>query len=120
MPKKVLIVDDDPHIVEYLTTVFADAGYATCSAPDGAAGFETLVREKPDLITLDLEMPEDAGPKFYRKMSKEPGFEETPVIVVSGLAKPHMSIKKAVAVVSKPFEPTELIALAQEHIGEPG
>ena len=119
MPKKIMIVDDDSHIVDYLSTVFSDAGYATCSALDGSTGFELLKEEKPDLITLDLEMPEDAGPKFFRNMSKTDEFKETPVIVVSGLAKPHMAIKKAVAVVSKPFDPEELIALAREHIGAP-
>ena len=51
MVKKILVVDDDPVIVKYLTTLFADNGYETCSASDGVKAFEMLKSEKPDLIT---------------------------------------------------------------------
>jgi len=56
--KKILIVDDDPNIIDYLTTLFEDNGYSTFSAHDVKEGLEIAKREIPDLITLDLEMPE--------------------------------------------------------------
>lgn len=111
MAKKILIIDDDPVIVKYLTTLFEDNGYETCTASDGVKAYETAKKEKPDLITLDLEMPEEWGTRFYRKMTKDPEIKDTPVIVVSGMASRHLSIKKAVAYVSKPFDPEKLIGI---------
>ena len=55
--KKILIVDDDPNIIDYLTTLFEDNGYSTFSARDVKEGLEIAKKETPDLITLDLEMP---------------------------------------------------------------
>ncbi len=118
-PKKIMVVDDDPDIVEYLVTVFADRGYATCSAGGGVEATEVLLRENPDLITLDLEMPEEWGPRFYKRFSRMPEYRNLPVIVISGLPGIHRAIPKAVATVSKPFDPEEVLRLAEGAIGEP-
>lgn len=109
MAYKIMIVDDDPHIVKYMVDIFSDNGYATCSASDGSEALEVLKREKPDLVTLDLEMPNEWGPRFYRKMSKDKDFRGTPVIVVSGLAGIHLAIPGAVASFKKPFDPNQLL-----------
>ena len=85
MAKKIMIVDDDPNIVTYLTDFFGDNGYDTCSASDGPEALEVVKEEKPDLITLDLQMPEEWGPRFYRKLTKEKELKNIPVIVISGL-----------------------------------
>lgn len=118
MPHKVLVIDDDPYIVKYLIDILTDNGYATCSASNGAEGIEVLKREKPDLVTLDLEMPEEWGPRFYRKMAKEPGFEDTPVIVISGLPGIHLAIKNAVASLKKPFDPNALLEIIKKALAE--
>ena len=109
MAYKILIVDDDPYIVKYMIDILTDNGYATCSASDGTEAFEILKREKPDLVTLDLEMPSEWGPRFYRKMSKEAEFKNTPVIVISGLSGIHLAIQSAVASFKKPFDPNKLL-----------
>lgn len=109
MAYKILIVDDDPHIVKYMVDILSDNGYATCSASDGSEALEVLKREKPDLVTLDLEMPQEWGPRFYRKMSRDKEFKGTPVIVVSGLAGIHLAIPGAVASFKKPFDPNQLL-----------
>ena len=93
MAKKIMVVDDDAVIVKYLTKVLSDHGYETCSAADGKAAMDVLKREKPDLITLDLEMPEEWGPRFYRKYSKLAEFKDLPVIVISGLPGRHLALK---------------------------
>lgn len=118
MAKKIMIVDDDPVIVKYLENVFKDNGYDTCTAGDGNKAYDVLLAEKPDLITLDLEMPEEWGPRFYRKMSKKEEYKDTPVIVVSGLASRHLSIKNVVAHFAKPFDPEKLIEAVKGAIGE--
>lgn len=117
MAKKIMIVDDDPNIVSYLKEVFEDEGYETCSASDGSEALEVVQNEKPDLITLDLEMPDEWGPKFFRNLSKTPEFKHIPVIVVSGLAGNKYAIPKAVASFSKPFDRAGLLKAVKEQIG---
>ena len=119
MAKKIMVVDDDPDIVEYLVSIFKDHGYATCSAPDGESAMAVLERERPDLITLDLEMPEEWGPRFYRKFNQKPEFKDLPVVVISGLPGIHLAIRKAVATVNKPFEPAVVLDIVERAIGKP-
>jgi DNA-binding response OmpR family regulator len=117
MTKKIMVVDDDPNIVQYITAILEDAGYETCSASDGSDAFELLKKEMPDLITLDLDMPEEWGTRFYRRYSKRDEYKDIPVIVVSGLSGINHAINSAVAVVRKPFEPDELLGIIRKTIG---
>jgi CheY-like chemotaxis protein len=116
MPKKILIIDDDPVIVKYLQAVFSDNGYLTCTASSTMEGLDVVRKEKPDLITLDLQMPGEWGPRFYRKMRKEPDLKDIPVIVISGIDGDH-AIKGAVAFVSKPFDPEKIVGIVKNTIG---
>lgn len=116
MAKKILVIDDDPIIVKYLVTLLQDNGYDTCSAGGGVEAFEVLQQEKPDLITLDLDMPDEWGPRFYRRLSKHPELKATPVVVISGLAGRH-AIKNAVAFLNKPFDPDKLLGILKSTIG---
>ena len=118
MGKKILILDDDFIIVEFLKDLFEDNGYATCQAYNAEEGFELLKKERPDLITLDLDMPKITGPLFYVKYRKIPELKDIPVIVISGLHAPHRSIKKAVAAIEKPINKEELLRIVRETIGE--
>jgi DNA-binding response OmpR family regulator len=114
--KKILIVDDDPHVVDFLTTLFEDNGYATFSARNSQEGLDIAMREVPDLITLDLEMPGEWGPRFYRKMSQSAGLKNIPVIVISGCSGIEHAIGKAVASLTKPFDRDELLAIVKESL----
>jgi CheY-like chemotaxis protein len=116
MPKKILIIDDDPVVVKYLSAVFSDNGYATCSATSSTEGLEVVKAEKPDLICLDLQMPGEWGPRFYRKLRKDKQFRNLPIIVVSGIDGDH-AIKDAVAFVKKPFDPEKLVGIIKNTIG---
>jgi CheY-like chemotaxis protein len=116
MPKKILIIDDDPVVVKYLEAVFSDNGYATCSASSTMEGLAVVKMEKPDLITLDLQMPGEWGPRFYRKLRQDPELRETPVIVISGIDGDH-AIKDAIAYVRKPFDPEKLVGIVKNTIG---
>ncbi len=118
MTKKIMIVDDDPVIVKYLENIFKNSGYQTCVATDGSKGMEIVKKENPDLITLDLEMPEEWGPRFYRKLSKEKPFKNIPVIVISGLSGNQYAIHKAVASLTKPFDRDVLLKIVKDTIGE--
>ena len=118
MAKKIMVVDDDPQIVSYLVTLLGDNGYETCSASDGETAMDVLQRERPDCITLDLEMPNEWGPRFYRKYSQKEAFKNTPVIVISGLDGHDQSIRKAVAAIRKPFEPEAVLTAVKKACGE--
>ena len=117
MEKKILVMDDEPTVVDYLVDLFEDNGYATCKAYDAAEGFEVLKKEKPDLITLDLDMPGVKGPLFYRRYTQMDEFKDIPVIVISGLHVPHRAIKKAVAALEKPIDKDELLTIVKDTIG---
>jgi CheY-like chemotaxis protein len=83
--KKVLVVDDEPHVVTYLETLLRDNGYATIAAADGKEGMEKLRRERPDLVCLDITMPVESGIRFYRDLKEDPELRSTPVIVVTAV-----------------------------------
>jgi CheY-like chemotaxis protein len=116
MPKKILIIDDDPVIVKYLQAVFSDNGYATCTATSSMEGLEMVRREKPDLITLDIQLPGEWGPRFYRKLRQDKDLKDTPVIVISGMDGDH-AVKDAITFVKKPFDPEKLIGIVKNTIG---
>jgi CheY-like chemotaxis protein len=118
MAKTVLIVDDDPVVIKYLENIFQDNGYETVTASSGSEGEDVLKGVKPDLITLDLQMPEEWGPRFYRKLTKNKDHRDIPVIVISGLTGIKYSIPKAAGYISKPFEPDELLKLVRDTLGE--
>jgi len=117
MAKKIMVVDDDPVIVKYIVTLLQDNGYATCTAADGLEAYHMLKHEQPDLIALDLEMPEEWGTKFYRRLTKDEKFSSIPVVVISGLPGRHLSIKKAVGYLAKPFDPGQLLDIIKKTIG---
>ena len=83
--KKILIVDDEDDILEYLSTLFQDNGYETITARDGEEGLELVKKENPDLVTLDITMPEKSGVRFYREVKEDAEFQKIPVIIVTGV-----------------------------------
>lgn len=117
MAKKIMIVDDELHMVRYLESIFQDNGYETCAASNGKQAMDVLESEKPDLITLDLQMPHMRGTKFYMSIRKDEAFNEIPVVVISGLAAPYKAIPKAVAALSKPFDVDELLEVVKKNVG---
>lgn len=116
MSKKVLIVDDEADVRRYITTILKKGGYETITAEDGAAALAIAQREKPDLVILDLQMPNQSGTDFYRKISKDKDLDAIPVIVVSGLAGRHLAVKKPVAVFDKPIDPDEFLATVEKTL----
>jgi len=117
MPKKILIIDDDPVVLKYLENLFWDNGYETYTAANGIEGREKVDQCKPDLITLDLQMPEQWGTRFYRELTKTKACRDIPIIVISGLSGSKYSLPKASGYLSKPFEAEELLKMVRDHIG---
>jgi CheY-like chemotaxis protein len=83
--RKVLVIDDEPHVVTYLETLLQDHGYATLSAGNGREAMEKTRQEKPDLICLDITMPEQSGIRYYRDLKEDPELKAIPVLVVTAV-----------------------------------
>lgn len=115
--KKILIVDDEPDMVAGLQAFLEDNGYETCSAFNGKEGIEVLKKKKPDLVTLDLMMPNDTGTRFYRNMTKNKEFKGVPVIIISGLPGRHLAASHPFAVFEKPIDRDKLLATIKQAIG---
>lgn len=97
MAKKILIVDDEPDMVAFLATLLEDNGYETVSAADGEEALEKVKTERPDLISLDLLMPNKTGIKMFRELRKDDELKDIPVVMVTGFGKddvPQMDFKK--------------------------
>jgi len=83
--QKVLIVEDESNIVTYLEMLLHDAGFETATASNGKKGLEAVKQERPDLITLDISMPETSGTRFYKEIKTDPELASIPVVIVTGI-----------------------------------
>jgi len=117
MSKKILIIEDEEDIRNYLKVLLEKEGYETITASDGVEGLEVAKRETPDLITLDLQMPKDTGTDFYRKMHRDEKLAGVPIIIISGVPGRHLAVKKPVAVFDKPIDKDQLLEAVRGAIG---
>ena len=84
--KKILIIDDEADLITYLTTFFNDNGFETISANNGKEGVQKAIEEKPDIITLDISMPEESGVRALRDLQENQVTKNIPVIIVTGVS----------------------------------
>jgi len=120
--KKILVVDDEPHVVTYLETLLQDNGYETVSASNGKEGMEKVKEDRPDLVCLDISMPEESGIRFYRNVKEDSELSVIPVVIVTAVTgeggdpepfKRFISTRKQVpppeAFLSKPIDKQEFL-----------
>ncbi len=86
-PPKVLIVDDERDIVEYLTAVLEDAGFRAAGLNGTEGALEWIESERPDAVLLDVMMPGHTGLSLYRAMREGAATREIPVVIISGYAR---------------------------------
>ncbi len=84
--KSILIVDDEPDVCAYLKAFFEDNGFTVFTATNGKEGFEIARRQKPDLITLDISMPEESGVRMYRDLQAAQDTDAIPVVIITGIS----------------------------------
>ena len=111
--KKVLIVDDEIHIVQVVAIKLRNNGFDVITAENGQEALDAAISEKPDLIITDFQMPIMNGLELVEKLRAEPDIADTPVIMLTarGFALEDGQ-KEALAVsdcLSKPFSPRELL-----------
>lgn len=85
---KVLVVDDDLFIITTVTDLLLSHGYRVVTARDGRAGLTQAQRERPDLIILDLVMPEMTGHEVTRQLRQDPEFRQIPIIILTAQTEP--------------------------------
>jgi len=88
--KTILVVDDEPDVLTYLTMVLEDAGFNVMSATDGDEALERIKQKKPDFISLDLVMPHKSGIRFYHELRKNKEWSDIPVIIVTAHARDEL------------------------------
>ena len=94
MKKKIMIVDDETDIQAYLMAALEDIGYSTCTVNDINDILGSIYQEKPDLIILDIMMPDRSGISIYREIQQNPEFKTIPIILMSGLSSKNEFIEK--------------------------
>jgi CheY-like chemotaxis protein len=83
--KTILVVEDEADETAYLGALFEDHGFAVISAYNGQEGFEKAKSQHPDLITLDISMPEESGVRMFRDLQGDPATADIPVIIITGI-----------------------------------
>ena len=124
-PKRVLVVDDEADIREYLKSALTDAGFLVDVAVDGQQALEMVWRNPPDLISLDLVMPRHSGVKFYQAIQKDKLFSKIPVLVVTGHARDdlgradfeEMMMSGPGVYLEKPVHPDTYVAAVCQLLG---
>ncbi len=127
MTKKIIVVDDEPDVCVYLARLFQEQGYSVSCAANGNEASKLLEKERPDLITLDLSMPDKSGVKFYREIKSDPVLSRIPVVFVTGITGPgpkdterFYSTRRHVpppeGFIAKPIDREEIIALVSRLI----
>ena len=120
MPKRLLIVDDEPELVLLMEVRLKTSGYETLRATDGQSALEIAKKEKPDLIILDIMLPKMDGYKVCALLKKDARYAKIPIILFTARAQADdMKIGEEVgadAYITKPYDPQVLLAKIGELI----
>ncbi len=113
--KKILCIEDESEMIDLIKLILERKGFEVLGAVGGKEGLEVIRREMPDLILLDLMMPEVDGWEVFRQMKADEQMKDIPVIVVTAKAQSidkvlGLHIAKVDDYVTKPFGPQELLA----------
>ena len=122
--RTILVVDDEPEARDFLMTVLADHGYAAVPARDGAEAIAIIEREPPDMVTLDITMPEKSGVAVYRRLKEDERFRHIPVIIITGVSddfQKFISSRRHVpppeGYINKPVDHDQFLAMIRRFVG---
>lgn len=119
--KTILVVDDEPDVCTYISTLLEDHGYTTISAKNGEEAMVKLKAVSPDLITLDISMPEKSGVKLFREIKEDSRWKKIPIIIITGVSEDFqkfISTRRQVpppeGYLSKPINQEEILELIRK------
>lgn len=115
MPARVVCVEDEPEMIDLVRLILSRRGFEVIGAPSGQEGLQTIERLRPDLVLLDLMMPDMDGWEVYQRMKANTALHHIPVIVVTAKAQSidkmlGLHIAKVDDYITKPFGPSELLS----------
>jgi two-component system, OmpR family, alkaline phosphatase synthesis response regulator PhoP len=120
--KRILAVDDEPHILKLVSFSLKSGGYEVLEASDGLSAIETCRAEQPDLVLMDVMMPALDGYEACRRLKADPDTADIPVMMLT--AKTQVAEQAAgrdagaVDYINKPFTPKDLVAQVRGFLGE--
>jgi two-component system response regulator VicR len=123
IPKRVVCIEDEPEMIDLVRLILGRKGFSVIGANGGVEGLETVRREAPDLVLLDLMMPDMDGWEVYQQMKADPTLREIPVVVVTAKAQSidkvlGLHIAKVDDYITKPFGPQELLESVEKILTE--
>ena len=121
--RTILIVDDEADVITYLKAVFENEGFRALTAVNGKEGFALAKSERPDVITLDITMPEESGVRMFRDLQEDHETTAIPVVIITGIAhdfKRFIETRRQVhppqAYFEKPIDRDALVAKVRELV----
>lgn len=123
MGKKILVADDEKHIVQIVQFNLEKKGnYEVIVASDGEMALELIRQEKPDLVISDIMMPKMTGFELFEALRKNEEIKDTPFIILTAKGQDSYfeegQEKGILHILTKPFSPKALLAIAKEILGE--
>ena len=122
-PKKVLVIDDSALSRSTMESMFAQRGFVVTLAANGEDGLKLLPEVQPDLVLIDVVMPQLNGWETCQRMRAVPGYESLPIIVVTSKNTPHDMLQAfevgANEFVTKPVDEAELFAVVNRLLKIP-
>jgi Response regulator containing CheY-like receiver, AAA-type ATPase, and DNA-binding domains len=119
--KKIMVVDDEPDVLKLLLLRLEKTGYEVFGAKDGREGLELARKVMPDLIILDVYLPDTNGDEIAKILKKDKELKHIPIILISATASSVAQRTKdcgAAGYLRKPFEPEELIRKVRKILGK--
>ena len=115
---RILVVDDEPHIIKLVAFTLERRGHDVLSAPDGPTGIELATSESPDLIFMDVMMPMMTGLEALEALKASPETGEIPVVMLSAKSQAYEQEEGlnlgASRYVTKPFAPADLTGVISD------
>jgi two-component system alkaline phosphatase synthesis response regulator PhoP len=124
---RILVVDDDPDLVESVTTILESKNHEVIQAYGGIEGLEKAKTEKPDAIILDIMMPDKDGYEVCKELKADPDYQNIPILLLTAVASKVSTTSythrggmetEADDYVDKPVEPSELVRLVERLLGK--
>lgn len=116
--KRVLVVDDEPHLIKSLMFVLSKEGYEIDSATNGEEALEKIRQSKPNLVFLDVMMPKKNGYDVCREVKADPSLRDVYIIMLTAKGQAVDKAKafesQADEFISKPFSPLSVVARVKE------
>jgi len=122
---KVVCIEDEPEMIDLVKLILTRRGYEVTGAMGGREGLEAIAQIQPDLVLLDLMMPDMDGWEVYQQMKADERMKDIPVIIVTAKAQSidkvlGLHIAKVNDYITKPFGPSELLSSVIRVLQEAG